>query len=266
MHRRAGRYLYLTLDGVLRVLDIGRATSSGGSSCIINGQSANTSDHISVTIYGDLARGRAVIKQMLWWLRAPLATTLRDGSSYDELPFSLADSTKDRLHEGYLGICVPDIVPDCSWLVAHTLPDSLGTKLESKEGLCDTESVSGPTNDGWFTLTTADGGELGFNFSRFDDEELEGTGAIALRQVTPRASTILHRLMETTGAVLTPVGLMAKPLSEKVEEISWPPHRVVDAPTLHEILSGGAFDSWKNAERKFDADDDSGNEVATLDW
>ncbi|KAK0715372.1 hypothetical protein B0H67DRAFT_580579 [Lasiosphaeris hirsuta] len=268
MPPRAGRYFGLTLDGVLRILDMGRATSSGGSSCIINGRSVSTSDHMSITIYGDLARGKTVIKQMLWWLRAPMATTLRDGSSYGELPLNLADETEDKPDDIYLGICVPDILPDCSWLVGHTLPDSLRTTLESKEVLGETGEVTRPTADGWLTVTTADGGEVGFNFSRFDDEKLQGTGAIALRRVTAQASALLHRLMEASGAVLTPVRLVAKPLSEKVMEISWPPHRIVDAETIHGILSAGAFDLWKKAEGEADVGDDadSDGEASTPQW
>ena len=54
---------------------------------------------------------------------------------------------------------------------------------------------------------------------------------------------------------MTPVALAAKPLEEKIAEMSWVPHRVVDAKTLHQILSDGAFKLWVNAERKVDADD-----------
>lgn len=268
LHQRAGRYFCLTLDGVLRILDMGRASSSGASSCIINGQSVWTSDHSSVSIHGDLARGRAVIKQMLWWLRAPLATTFRSESTYNELPFNLADddSEDSSTDEAYLGICVPAILPDCSWLVGHTLPDSLQAVLGSKEVLGDTGQLSGPTSDGWLTATTTDGGELGFNFSRFDGEEAEGTGALALRKVTSQASDILHRLMNVSRAVLAPVALTARPLEENIAEMSWVPHRVVDAKTLHQILSDGAFELWVKADRKVDALDDSDEEPSTPQW
>ena len=253
---RAGRYFSLTLDGVLRILDIGKAIVSGGTSRIIDGRSVPVSDSISITVYGNLAHGKAVVKQMLWWLRASLATTIWDSSTYKNLPFDLADETEEKTDEIYLGITVPDILPNCSWLVGHTLPDSLGTTLKSKEVLGETGEVTGPTADGWLTATTADGGEIGFNFIRFDDERIQGTGAIALRRVTTQASALLHQLMETSGAVLTPVRLAAKPLSEEVIEIEWPPHRIVDAETFHAILSAGAFDLWNKAERKSDMDDD----------
>jgi hypothetical protein len=46
-------------------------------------------------------------------------------------------------------------------------------------------------------------------------------------------------------------------LEEKIAEMSWVPHRIVDAKTLHQILSDGAFKLWVNAERKVDADDNS---------
>ena len=267
LSQRAGRYFYLTLDGVLRILDMGGASSSGASSCTINGRSVYTSDHSSVTIYGSLERGRAMIKQMLWWLCAPLATTLRDGSTYHELPLDLADETQDSTEEAYLGICVPDILPDCSWLVSHTLPDTLHVALESNEVLQGTaQLVPTPTSDGWFTVKTTDGGELGFNFSRFDGEAAAGTGALGLRQVTPQASAVLHRLMEVSGAVLTPVALTAKPLREDIAEISWVPHRVVDSETLHGILSPGAFELWTKAERKDDAANDSDEEPSTPRW
>ncbi|KAK5654745.1 hypothetical protein OQA88_7070 [Cercophora sp. LCS_1] len=248
MHQRAGRYFCLTLDGILRVLDLGKAGPSGASSCTIDGRWVYTSDHSSVTVWGDLARGRAVIKQMLWWLRAPLATTLRDASSYEELPFSLADDAEDCIGEVYLGICVPDILSSCSWLVSHTLPDSLGATIESKEVLGSGGRLSGPTEDNWRTLRTADGGDLGFNLSRFDGEAIEGTGTIFLRRITPEASAALHRLMEISGAVLTPIALAAKPLQDEIAS-KWVGHRVVDAENLHEILVAGSYDLWVKAER-----------------
>jgi len=264
LHQRAGRYLQLALDGVLRILDLGRATSSGASSCIINGRSVWTSDHSSISIHGDLPRGRAIIKQMLWWLRAPLATTLRNGSDFDELPFNLADASEDVTNETYLAICVPDILPDCSWLVGHTLPDSLQTVLESKDILGDSGKLSERTSDGWVTVTTADGGEVSFNFCRFDNEPAEGTGALALRKCTPQTSYILHRLMLTSGAVLMPVALAAKPLEGKVADMSWVRHRVVDAQSLHWVLSEGAYEHWVRADRgrvnEDDEDDVDGEE------
>ncbi|KAM7184956.1 hypothetical protein V8F20_011993 [Naviculisporaceae sp. PSN 640] len=266
LHQRSGRYLYLTLDSLLRILDLGRASPSGASSCVINGESVWTSDHTSISLYGDVERGKAIIKQMLWWLRAPAATSLRESSTYETLPFNLADDTEviEAGQETYLGICVPDILPKCSWLVGHTLPDSLNDILRSKEVLKDTGQVSGPTKDGWLTVTTSDGGELGLNFSRFDGKELEGTGAVALRKITPEVSGVLHALMEESGAVLTPVGLAARPLSEDVADLSWPHHQIVDADTLHGILSGGAYQLWVEAERKEEEeedDDDSGEDL-----
>ncbi|KAK4448382.1 hypothetical protein QBC34DRAFT_327788 [Podospora aff. communis PSN243] len=261
LHQRAGRYFYLTLDAVLRHLDLGKAGSSGASSCTINGQHVWTSDHMSISIHGSLERGRAIIKQMLWWIRAPASTTLMT-SNYKDLPFSMADAAEDATDETYLGITVPDIPPGCSWLVGHSLPDSLCTMLGSREVLQDTGHLSGPTADGWFTVATADGGELGLNLSRFDGEKLSGTGAVALRNLTPQTSTVLHALMNASGAVLTPVALAAKPLSENVAEMSWPPHRIVDDKTLHEILSGGAYQLWVKAERKEGDTEDSDDE----DW
>ncbi|KAK0620115.1 hypothetical protein B0T14DRAFT_520617 [Immersiella caudata] len=265
LHQRAGRYFSLTLDAVLRILDLGRLSSSGASSRTINGESVWTSDHMSISIHGGLERGRAIIKQMLWWIRAPLSSTLMD-SSYKDLPFNIADGAEDTIPETYLGIIVPDILPTCSWLVGHTLPDSLCTALQSKEVLQDTANVSGPTSEGWLTVTTTDGGELGFNLSRFDDEELEGTGAVLLRKLTPQASAVLHALMNASGAVLTPVALAAKPLNSDVADMHWPPHRIVDAGTLHEILSGGPYQLWVKAERKEDDMEDSDEEYWEERW
>jgi hypothetical protein len=267
LSQRAGGYFCSTLDSVLQILDLGSATSSGAQSCTINGRHVYTSDHSSVTIYDNLERGRAIIKQMLWWLRAPLATTLRDGSTYSELPFDLADKEDSSTEEVYLGICVPKILPDCDWAVSHTLPDALHGTLESKEVLQDTALlITGLTSGGggWCTVKTTDGGELGFNFSRFDGKEVQGTGAVNLRRVTPQASSLLHRLMEVSGAVLTPVALAAKPLSEDVAKVSWVPHQVVDSKRLHEVLSGGAFDLWAKAANKMP--DDSDEEPSTPQW
>ena len=118
---------------------------------------------------------------------------------------------------------------------------------------------SGAVGEVW-TVTSTDGGELGLNLSRFDGKELEGTGAVALKKLTPQASAVLHSLMNASGAVLTPVALAAKPLKDSVAEMSWPPHRIVDAKTLHEILSAGPYQLWVDAERKEDEAEDTDEE------
>ncbi|KXX77782.1 hypothetical protein MMYC01_204091 [Madurella mycetomatis] len=257
MHQRAGRYLQLTLKDLLRIFDLGDAGPSGASSTLIDGRSVYTSDHSWVVIWGGLPRGRAIIKQMLWWLVAPLATTLRNGTNYKTLQFNLADEDEDQTEESYLGICVPQILPDCDWLVSHTLPHSLQTTLVSLDVLGDTGKVTGPNEDGWLTVTTADGGELAFNLGRADEAEVKGTGALALRKIKPQASALLHRFMEASGAVLSPVALAAKPLPDRISS-EWVHHRVIDAETLHGVLSAGAFEMWVNAERKArdESDDD----------
>jgi len=57
--------------------------------------------------------------------------------------------------------------------------------------------------------------------------------------------------------VLMPVALAAKPLEGKVADMSWVRHRVVDAQSLHWVLSEGAYEHWVRADRgRIDEDDE----------
>jgi hypothetical protein len=87
-----------------------------------------------------------------------------------------------------------------------------------------------------------DGGKLGFSLSRAAEEELNGTGAVALRKVTSQVTGILHQFMEASGAVLALVALAAKPLPKDVRRCRmWIKHRVVNSDELYQILSGGVY-------------------------
>ncbi|KAL2117682.1 hypothetical protein VTJ04DRAFT_7342 [Mycothermus thermophilus] len=168
--------------------------------------------------------------------------------------------------ESYLGIYVPTVDPKWHWHVAHTLPDSLKDMLASPGVLGDGGRLSGLTKDGWYTVTASrDGGELGFNLSRAEEEEeLNGTGAVALRKVTPQVTEILHRFMEASGAVLAPVALAAKPLPKDVRRCCIR-HRVVNPDELYEILSGGAYKLWLQVDKRSDEEKESGDPYASVD-
>ncbi|KAL1844188.1 hypothetical protein VTJ49DRAFT_3844 [Mycothermus thermophilus] len=268
LNQRASRYWCLSLGGILRVLNSGNIEPTGSCGREINGEHIWSSESLSVSLCCDRSHGRALLKESLWWLRAPLATRLSSRNNTDSVPFSLADDKQDVAAPGesYLGIFVPAIVPSCKWLVSHTLPDSLQDVLASAAVLGDGGQLSGLTDDGWYTVTAAgDGGELGLNLSRAEEEELEGTGALALRKVTPQVTGILHRFMAAADVVLAPVALAAKALPKAVQDgPSWLEHRVVDPSELYGILSGGAYELWLQADRRSDEEKESGDPYAEV--
>jgi hypothetical protein len=234
------RYFYVAMDNALRVLDMGSSNSRGCINTTINGESVTINESISVSIYGDLERGISFIKQMFWWYRVPLQTKMTQ--SYKPFEFDTVDigNYQPSGPDLYLGISKPDELPRCSWLVSHTLPDDCEAQLWAAAK--DAKVEKSKARDGWLSVVASDGGELGFNFSRLDSESIEGSGLIALRNIRPGVSTILHKFMTESGMALLPVAIMAVPIPEEFE-YGWPRHRVIkSAERLHEILVRGAYE------------------------
>lgn len=249
LHQRASRYLELTIQGILHILRFGTAQRHGGTSKMVDGIVIQTSSAIHVSWWKgwkweEPNWNEGIIKQMLWWLRAPVSTAFRDTKSFERLALDLSDPDTDGVNESYLGICVPSISRGKE-RVTHTLPKSLEEMLTSTEILganatC-VKQESPSEHEAYLTVTATDGGSLGFDFFPPGRRwEMKGTAAVALRKVTPQVSAILHRLMEASGAVLSPVALAAKELPEEIRA-KWAEHQVVDVDTLHSILAARAF-------------------------
>ncbi|KAL2269348.1 hypothetical protein VTJ83DRAFT_1532 [Remersonia thermophila] len=277
LRQRAGRYFALVLGGILRVLNFGGVSLSATGRGRLQGDD-DVSDvwlwaAFSVSLCCDPSPGRALLLETLRWLRAPLACRISPGGDAGE-PFTLADVQDETVAAAaaaaaggsYLGIFVPVADPGSGSSVDHTLPDSLKDVLASPDVLGDGGQVSGPTDNGWYAVTAAgDGGELGLNLSRAEEEELKGTGAVALRKVTPQVTAILHRFMAAADAVLAPVALAARPLPQAVQDApEWLEHRVVDCDELHAMLSGGAYKVWLEADKREAEEKESGDPALDL--
>jgi hypothetical protein len=256
LHQDVSSYFKLCLDGILRVLDIGTAEATGSGSTFVDGHQIWTDCWYSVAMCWPETRNRALLKQSLWWLRAPLAAMVSEDTyssrKSDTKSFSLDNDKEDIPGPGelYLAIYSPAILP--SFLASQTLPDTLPDALTSPEVLGDDGHVSGPT-DGWYTVTAPDDdGELGLYLSLPNqDEALERTGALALRKVTPKVTDILHRFMAATGVALGPVALVATPLPQNIRNHDHClDHCVVDAEALYEILSGGPYKLWLQSDKR----------------
>ena len=264
LHQRASRYLELTIQGIFHILRFGTAQQYGGTIMMVDGVVIQTSSTIHVSWWTgwkweEPNRNEGIIKQMLWWLRAPVSTAFHDTKSFERLALDLSDPDTDGVNESYLGICVPRISRG-KGRVIHTLPKSLEEMLTSTEILganatC-VKQESPSEHEAYLTVTTTDGGSLGFDFfPPYRRWETKGTAAVALQKVTPQVSAVLHRFMEASGAVLSPLALVAKELPEEIRA-KWVKHRAVDVDTLHSILAAGAFSWWEEAGKKVEGEGD----------
>jgi hypothetical protein len=247
IHCATALYMKLVLSHTMRILDLGSADTSASSSTTIKGKSVTTSDTLAVNICGDLAPGLRYLKEMLWWLGAPKDTSVSDGN-YNDIDFDLAqkETDWDGTRKTYLSFFKPGVLPDCSWLVGHILPDSCRSDLEEVVAADPTVKLMGPDENGWFVVFSTAGGEMAINLSRMDPDDLEGSGLVELRKVTPDIVDILHQFLEKGGMVIAPLGLSAGEVEVPADKYPWPKHKPVTSEELYEILEDGAYERWSN--------------------
>jgi len=244
LHSATARYLNLILSHAMRILDLGTAKTSSSTSTNIKGDSVTTSDTLAVTFIGDNSAGLRFLKEMLWWAGVPRDTSLSD-RNYVEVDFDLAQKETDWI-EGrtYLSFFKPGELPNCSWLVGHVLPDSCRADLEDAVAADPTVNLLGPTENGWYTAFTTSGGEMAINFSREDPNNLEGSGLVELRKLTPDIVDVLHKFLKNGGMVIAPLGLSAGKVEVPADKYPWPEHNPVTSEELFEILKVGAYGRW----------------------
>jgi hypothetical protein len=233
-----------TLEAVLQKLCLGKSGTLYQEGTIIDGKHVQTRHKIWLRIMDDLPLGRAIVKQMLWWLRAPMSTIVNDNSRPDGSLFLLDDESADIVEEIYIGICQPAISESGTNIIC-SLPIDSQTKLESIEVLRREANVKSPTALGWTTADTPDNGKIDFNFTRFPQGVAtaeENTGAIVIRKVTPQVAALLHRLMAVVDLVLLPMFLAANPLPDNIA-CHFDQCRVVSPEELYDTLSTGAY-NW----------------------
>jgi hypothetical protein len=233
-----------TLEAVLQKLCLGKSGTLYQEGTTINGEHVVTRHKIWVRIMDDLPLGRAIVKQMLWWLRAPMSTIVNDNSRPDDPLLRLDDKGADTVEEIYIGICRP-VISESGTDIVHSLPVDTQSKLESTEVLEREANVKPLTALGWITVDTLDNGKIDFNFTRFPEGVYTGeenTGAIVIQKVTPQVVALLHRFMAVADIVLLPIFLVAKPLPDNIT-CRLDRCRVVSSEELYHTLSTGAY-NW----------------------
>ncbi|KAH6954769.1 hypothetical protein DER45DRAFT_571068 [Fusarium avenaceum] len=233
-----------TLGAVLQKLCLGKSGTLFQESTTIDSKHVETRHKIWVRIMEKLPLGRAIVKQMLWWLRAPMSTIVNDNSRTGGSLLCLDDENADTVEEIYIGICQP-LLSQSGTNIVHSLPADIQSKLESIEVMGSKANAKPPTALGWLTVDTVDNGKIDFNFTRFPQGVATGeenTGAIVIRNVTPQVAALLHRLMAVADLVLLPMFLAANPLSDNIA-CRWDQCRVVGPEELFDTLSTGAY-NW----------------------
>ncbi|KAH7179056.1 uncharacterized protein B0J16DRAFT_346227 [Fusarium flagelliforme] len=237
--------LLKTLEAILQAKSLGKSGTLYKEGTTIAGNHRVTKHKLWIRIMEELSLGRAIMKQMLWWLRAPLSATISDDSRPDDPLQQLDNKNTDTLQEIYAGICQPTISRFNSG-VTHTLSITSQSILQSAKVLGKEAHIASSPISGWLTLETNDGGNIEFCFTKFPEGvEVgeENTGVIVIRNPSPTATMVLHRFMTETGIVLLPMLLSAKLLSEDIV-CRWSRFRVVGSEELHRILSAGAYEWW----------------------
>lgn len=233
-----------TLGAVLQKLCLGKSGTLFQEGTTIDGKHVEIKHKIWIRIMEDLPLGRTIVKQMLWWIRAPMSTIVNDNSRTDGSLLRLDDESTETVEEIYIGICQP-VLSQSGTHVVHSLPADIQSKLESIEVLGSEANAKPPTALGWSAVDTVDNGKIDFNFTRFPQGVATGeenTAAIVIRKVTPRVAALLHRLMAVADLVILPMFLAANPLPDNIA-CRWDRCRVVGPEELYDTLSTGAY-NW----------------------
>ena len=232
-----------TLDGILKAIGSGSAECSGSTSMQDeNGQYVETESSYSVHLTGNLDQGLDLIRNLLWWGKAPASVRVGKTFAYEipprletgttssnRLVLELAQLTVFRWRDGYR--------------IDRTVL-SLACQRAVRD-VIDGYDAEGPNDDGWFFGRTKDRAQLDVCAKELGaSDSLRGI-AVIIGNVTTSASSFLFELMEVGELVLLPLllatsGSAAKPLSAP-----WPEVEILEsARRLHQILSAGAFRWW----------------------
>jgi hypothetical protein len=232
-----------TLGGILRAMGIGSCECSGGTS-IQNesGEYVEIESSNSVHLTGNLEQGLDLVRNLLWWGRAP--ASVRAGKTYDyEIPLHL-ESGPMGVNRLVLELAHPMVF---RWKSGYRIDRAVlsPTCQRAIHELIGGYSIEGPSDDGWFTLRTGqhdliDLGAKGLGAS----ESLRGI-TVVIDDVTPSAASFLFRLMQTSELVLLPVLIATSSSAAKSLSAPWPTVTIVESDAeLHEILTAGAFHWW----------------------
>ncbi|RFN43660.1 hypothetical protein FIE12Z_12126 [Fusarium flagelliforme] len=93
--------LLKTLEAILQAKSLGKSGTLYKEGTTIAGNHRVTKHKLWIRIMEELSLGRAIMKQMLWWLRAPLSATISDDSRPDDPLQQLDNKNTDTLQEIY---------------------------------------------------------------------------------------------------------------------------------------------------------------------
>jgi hypothetical protein len=238
----AGKLIADTLDRILGDLHMGRAEVSGGRS--IEGEKGYLELSLSVSIKGDGEQGARVVRDVLWWSGAPASVkATRIGQAEVALDLGRNDH---EAGEAYLQLSK---IRTVQWSDGHrfdrvAFPKSCRTALKA---VLAQAGATGPDEDGWFSVSLADGGSMGLCLRRLDEDHRLDGATVHLRRLSVDVSGLLFALLSKAELLLLPMVIAASHQEAEAISAPWPRVRIVEtAGDLYDIIQRGAFDWWFN--------------------
>jgi hypothetical protein len=243
----AGNIIADILDRILVDRNLGRAETGGGTlTPTEDGTYIDTEKRIDICINGDLEEGIRLVRDVLWWLRAPEPLRLQ-GEWQEEIPLELARKTQE------LGEACLQLSKFCTtWWefddeeIYHLdrIPLSQSCRDALRTVLADVRAT-GPDEDGWYSATMPDGGSVEICLHRLNEDSDLDACTVVLRRLSSEAAQFLYRLMSEGELILLPPAIATSAKEAETVTAPWPNVRVIQsASELHEILIRGPHEWW----------------------
>ncbi|MEZ6185661.1 MAG: hypothetical protein R3F62_11705 [Planctomycetota bacterium] len=242
----------LLQDSLVQLLgDRGLGSASAGGAMILASEDdarVTVSQTLTLVLKGDLGPGIALVRECLWWLRAPSSTRLRRLFG-DALPLDL-DRDPGAVQSRTLELSAVESVflgPDQGYRFDR--PPLSSARRQALQRSLAAAGAQGPDEDGWFALLTTDGGAVRVCLRRLDEDPDLCGASLDVERLTLGAADVVWRLAHDAQLLILPAALATS--REVAEQVAgpWPRVRVLDGPhELFEVLAAGPYAWWGSAE------------------
>jgi len=168
-----------------------------------------TSFTLALDMHGELDRCQQVVRQALWWQGASVESYTQDLNFSESSKACLLKETKSQGDDGRVLVVFGKLAACFSaigGLVAAATDQDSCNMLFS---LALDDAGASESEDGWRTLTTADGGELSVHVAEDPKSWRGDLNTVSLKRVTPEVVRFLYRLLVQGGLVLFPALITA---------------------------------------------------------
>lgn len=238
-----GKVLTDTMGSILNACGMGGFQLVGSSSTKDeNGGYKETSISYAVDLAGDPEPAVQLLRECLWWLRAPAGTKL------EKIPLKLntePENTACRFvqlatlsiarwkagtYQGYRVDRVP-LTPNQRKTIQKVLAGAR----------------AGKAVNGWASVSTKDRGRMSVHTRYLKSSGELDTLNILVDALSPQVSELIHRLMKESATFLCPMSIAATKEVAQSIDADWPKVDVIDsADQLHSLLERGPYHWWKD--------------------